>query len=99
MKLYSKIFQKLYLQLQEQEKAYEENQRLRGQLENFRVPEVIEYVRDKAELTELKGVVRSWERKVEIAEMSLKTHQKTWQRIKAATKPSELPWAQLMGEK
>ncbi|XP_075246825.1 cilia- and flagella-associated protein 263-like [Convolutriloba macropyga] len=83
----------------EQEKAYEENQKLRGQLENFRVPEVIEYVRDKAELTELKGVVRSWERKVEIAEMSLKTHQKTWQRIRSATKPSELPWKQLIEEK
>lgn len=80
----------------EQEKAYQENQKLRTQLENFRVPEVIDYVRDKAELTELKGVVKSWERKVEIAELSLRTHQKTWQRIKSATKPEQLPWKQLM---
>lgn len=35
----------------------------------YRVPEVMEYVGEKADLYELKKKVRSWERKVEIAEV------------------------------
>lgn len=36
---------------------------------DFRVPEVMEYVTEKADLYELQKKVKSWERKVEIAEV------------------------------
>ena len=34
------------------------------------MPEVVEYVKEKAELYELSKTVKSWERKVEIADVS-----------------------------
>nr|XP_022286161.1 coiled-coil domain-containing protein 113-like [Crassostrea virginica] len=66
---------------QERAKAEKINRKLRQQLTDFRVPEVMEYVTEKADLYELQKKVKSWERKVEIAEMSLKTHRKTWKQM------------------
>ena len=48
------------------------------QLEDYKVPDVMEYVREKASLHELAKTVKAWERKVEIAEMALRTHKQTW---------------------
>ena len=59
-----------YVLFQERIKAEEANRRLRQQLEDYRVPEVVEYVKEKAELYELSKTVKSWERKVEIADVS-----------------------------
>ena len=59
-----------YACFQERIKAEEANRRLRQQLEDYRVPEVVEYVKEKAELYELSKTVKSWERKVEIADVS-----------------------------
>lgn len=66
---------------EERAKAEKINRKLRQQLADFRVPEVMEYVTEKADLYELQKKVKSWERKVEIAEMSLKTHRKTWNQM------------------
>lgn len=55
--------------LQERAKAEKINRKLRQQLADFRVPEVMEYVTEKADLYELQKKVKSWERKVEIAEV------------------------------
>ncbi|XP_038078139.1 coiled-coil domain-containing protein 113-like [Patiria miniata] len=66
----------------ERAKAEELNRRLRQQLGDFRVPDVVEYVQEKADLYELAKTVKSWERKVDIAEMALKTHRKTWNTMK-----------------
>ncbi|XP_064611526.1 coiled-coil domain-containing protein 113-like [Liolophura sinensis] len=63
---------------QERSKAEKINRKLRQQLADFRVPEVMEYVNEKADLYEIQKKVKSWERKVEIADMALKTHRKTW---------------------
>ncbi|KAL5021439.1 hypothetical protein ScPMuIL_000594 [Solemya velum] len=62
-------------------KAEKINRKLRGQLTDYRVPDVMEYVTEKADLYELQKKVKSWERKVEIAEMALKTHRKTWNQM------------------
>ncbi|KAK3086713.1 hypothetical protein FSP39_022367 [Pinctada imbricata] len=62
-------------------KAEKINRKLRQQLADFKVPDVMEYVTEKADLYELQKKVKSWERKVEIAEMALKTHRKTWQQL------------------
>lgn len=67
-------------------KAEKINRKLRQQLADFRVPEVMEYVSEKADLYELQKKVKSWERKVEIADMALKTHRKTWQQMKISHK-------------
>ncbi|KAL3860691.1 hypothetical protein ACJMK2_010782 [Sinanodonta woodiana] len=66
----------------ERTKAEKINRKLRHQLADYRVPDVMEYVGEKADLYELQKKVKSWERKVEIAEMALKTHRKTWQQIR-----------------
>jgi hypothetical protein len=46
------------------------NRKLRQQLADFKVPEVMQYVEVKADLYDLEKKVRSWERKVEIASVS-----------------------------
>jgi hypothetical protein len=43
---------------------------LRRQLTDYRVPDVMEYVQEKATLYEIQKKVKSWERKVEIADVS-----------------------------
>lgn len=55
--------------LQERFKAEKRNRKLRQQLADYRVPEVMEYVSEKADLYELQKKVKSWERKVEIADV------------------------------
>jgi len=61
----------LCIVLQERAKAEKRNRGLRQQLADYRVPEVMEYVSEKADLYELQKKVKSWERKVEIADVSL----------------------------
>ncbi|XP_076469850.1 cilia- and flagella-associated protein 263-like [Babylonia areolata] len=65
----------------ERAKAEKINRKLRRQLADYRVPDVMEYVQEKADLYEIQKKVKSWERKVEIAEMALKTHRKTWRQM------------------
>ena len=56
---------------QERAKAEKINRKLRQQLADYRVPDVMEYVGEKADLYELQKKVKSWERKVEIAEVRI----------------------------
>ncbi|KAK7492203.1 hypothetical protein BaRGS_00016500 [Batillaria attramentaria] len=65
----------------ERAKAEKINRKLRQQLADYRVPDVMHYVQEKADLYELQKKVKSWERKVEIADMALKTHRKTWRQM------------------
>ncbi|XP_013405917.1 coiled-coil domain-containing protein 113 [Lingula anatina] len=67
------------------------NRKLRTQLGDYRVPEVMEYVRERADLYEMHKKVKSWERKVEIAEMGLKTHRKAWNQMRMASHQPN-PW-------
>jgi len=39
-------------------------------MSDYRVPDVIDYVQEKADLYEIRKKVKSWERKVDIAEAS-----------------------------
>ncbi|XP_054311081.2 coiled-coil domain-containing protein 113 isoform X3 [Pongo pygmaeus] len=63
-------------------KAEAVNKRLRKQLAEFRAPQVMTYVREKILNGDLEKSIRMWERKVEIAEMSLKGYCKAWNRMK-----------------
>jgi len=67
----------------EKDEAGEANQKYHTQLQDYKVPDVMEYVQEKADLYNLRKAVQSWERKVEIAMMALKTHQNTWKKLKA----------------
>ncbi|XP_036897507.1 coiled-coil domain-containing protein 113 [Sturnira hondurensis] len=68
----------------EEDRAKDEavNKKLRRQLSEFRVPPVMQYVREKVLNGDLERAIRVWERKVEIAEMSLKGFRKDWNKMK-----------------
>uniref|UniRef100_A0A4X1UYQ6 Cilia- and flagella-associated protein 263 n=1 Tax=Sus scrofa TaxID=9823 RepID=A0A4X1UYQ6_PIG len=63
-------------------KAMAVNKQLRKQLAEFRVPQVMLYVQEKIRNGDLEKTIRMWERKVEIAEMSLKGYRKAWNKMK-----------------
>ncbi|KAH9505387.1 hypothetical protein Btru_058610, partial [Bulinus truncatus] len=52
----------------ERAKAELMNKRLRKQLSNYKVPSVMDYVQEKSNIYELQKKLKSWERKVDIAE-------------------------------
>ncbi|ELK38468.1 Coiled-coil domain-containing protein 113 [Myotis davidii] len=64
-------------------KAEALNKQLRKQMAEFRVPPVMTYVKEKIFNGDLEKTIRVWERKVEIAEMSLKGYRKEWNKMKA----------------
>ncbi|XP_047692354.1 coiled-coil domain-containing protein 113 isoform X4 [Prionailurus viverrinus] len=63
-------------------KAEAVNKRLRRQLAEFQVPQVMVYVREKILTGDLQKTIKMWERKVEIAEMTLKGYRKAWNKMK-----------------
>lgn len=56
---------------QDRAKAHTLNTKLRKQLTEFRAPQVMMYVKEKILNGELEKAIKMWERKVEIAEVSL----------------------------
>jgi len=69
------------------------NRKLRQQLSDYRVPDVMDYVKEKANLYTLRKSVNSWERKVEIADMALRTNNKTWKKMTSlAQERTQNPW-------
>lgn len=65
-------------------KAHVLNSKLRKQLSEFRAPHVMMYVREKILNGDLEKTIKMWERKVEIAEMSLKGYRKAWNKMKTS---------------
>ncbi|XP_036044201.1 coiled-coil domain-containing protein 113 isoform X1 [Onychomys torridus] len=65
-------------------KAHALNSKLRKQLAEFRAPQVMMYVKEKILNGELEKTIKMWERKVEIAEMSLKGYRKAWNKMKTS---------------
>ncbi|KAL2093680.1 hypothetical protein ACEWY4_010992 [Coilia grayii] len=74
---------------EERMKAEVLNKKLRGELADYRVPPVLQYVTTKASHTQLEQAVKAWERKVEISEMALKTHTKAWNKLRAIAAGAE----------
>ncbi|PAA46422.1 hypothetical protein BOX15_Mlig026563g1 [Macrostomum lignano] len=66
---------------EERLKAEVINRRLREQLSDYKVPEVLEYVNCMADLYELQKKERIWDRKVDIAKMAVDRHQRIWKQI------------------
>ncbi|XP_047383091.1 coiled-coil domain-containing protein 113 isoform X2 [Sciurus carolinensis] len=65
-------------------KAEASNKKLRKQLTEFRAPQVMMYLREKILNGEMEKTIKMWERKVEIAEMSLKGYRKAWDKMKTS---------------
>ncbi|XP_051884383.1 coiled-coil domain-containing protein 113 isoform X2 [Pristis pectinata] len=63
-------------------KAEELNKKFRNDISNYKVPDIIEYVQETWNRFNLEKKVKTWERKVDVAELSHKTCSKTWEKIK-----------------
>ncbi|KAG9340782.1 hypothetical protein JZ751_020374 [Albula glossodonta] len=61
------------------------NAQLRRQLESFSVPPLLDYIKAKGVHNELEQTLRSWERKVDIAEMTLRNHTKALERYQISS--------------
>lgn len=66
----------------ERSDAEKKNMKLRQRLSDYRVPGVQNYVEMKSNLVELKKTVKSWERKVEVASMALKSQKHQWKKLR-----------------
>lgn len=69
-------------------KAEDLNQKLRRQLSDYQAPDITEYMHVKDKHKKLKQSIHTWERKVGIAEMALKTNAKIWSK-QAGTRSGE----------
>ncbi|KTG36749.1 hypothetical protein cypCar_00009633 [Cyprinus carpio] len=77
--------------MEERNKAEVLNRKLRGQLADFHVPHVLQYIKVKESHGQLKKSVKEWERKVEIAEMALKTYSKSWDKLRITAGARTVP--------
>ncbi|XP_067406201.1 cilia- and flagella-associated protein 263 isoform X2 [Emydura macquarii macquarii] len=76
---------------EERAKAESVNKQLRKQLSDYRVPAVLKYVNQKTTMYDLENNIKIWERKVEIAEMSLQSYRQAWNKVKMASNQLQLP--------
>ncbi|XP_059521431.1 coiled-coil domain-containing protein 113 [Myotis daubentonii] len=81
--LLEKIEREILQVEEDRAKAEALNKQLRKQMAEFRAPPVTTYVKEKIFNADLEKTIRVWERKVEIAEMSLKGYRKEWNKMKA----------------
>jgi hypothetical protein len=70
-KLMDKVEKETEMVIKEKTKAEVTNHMIRNQLEEYSVPDVMDYVKEKASQYELRNTLHIWQRKVEIAEVSL----------------------------
>ncbi|KAM7146717.1 cilia- and flagella-associated protein 263 [Macrochelys suwanniensis] len=70
---------------EERAKAESVTMQLRQQLSDYRVPPVVKYVNQKMAVYDLENNIKIWERKVEIAEMSLQSYRRAWKKVKMAS--------------
>ncbi|KTF76751.1 hypothetical protein cypCar_00016535 [Cyprinus carpio] len=91
MKILVKIEEETKQAEEEQNKAEVLNRKLRRQLADFHVPRVLQYIKVKESHGQLQKSVKEWERKVEIAEMAIKTHTKSWAKLRIAAGARPVP--------
>ncbi|XP_038609999.1 coiled-coil domain-containing protein 113 [Tachyglossus aculeatus] len=79
-----KIEREIILREEETAQAESLSKKLKQRLSNYQVPHVMSYVHETMKSSELEKSIKIWERKVEIAELSLKGYHKTWNQMKMA---------------
>ncbi|KAK2841993.1 hypothetical protein Q5P01_012193 [Channa striata] len=73
---------------EERLKAEALNQHLRRQITDYQAPDITEYIHVKDKHKKLQKSIRTWERKVAIAEIALKSHSKAWNKQAASFTPA-----------
>lgn len=63
------------------EQARIENSKLRGQLSDFTAPSVMKAVQYVAESDEIEKQLKTWARRVELAELRMKDERTTWRSV------------------
>ncbi|XP_047451663.1 coiled-coil domain-containing protein 113 [Mugil cephalus] len=84
----AKIEEEIQLVEEERLKAEALNRRLRQQLTDYQAPDITKYMHVKEKHKKLRQSIHTWERKVRVAEMSLKTYSKAWSNQRAALTPA-----------
>ncbi|XP_040894185.1 coiled-coil domain-containing protein 113 isoform X1 [Toxotes jaculatrix] len=84
----AKIEEEIQHAEQERLKAEALNQHLRCQMSDYEAPDITEYIHVKDKHKKLQQSIHTWERKVGIAEMALKTHTKAWSKQRATQTPA-----------
>ncbi|KAF1387107.1 hypothetical protein PFLUV_G00101830 [Perca fluviatilis] len=84
----AKIEEEIQHAEEERLKAEALNQHLRRQLTDYQAPDITEYMHVKDKHKKLQQSVHTWERKVGIAEMALKSHTKAWSAQRAPLTPA-----------
>ncbi|KAA8590621.1 hypothetical protein FQN60_014555 [Etheostoma spectabile] len=84
----AKIEEELQHAEEERLKAEALNQHLRRQMTGYQAPDITEYMHVKARHKKLQQSIHTWERKVGIAEMALKTHTKARSAQRATLTPA-----------
>ncbi|NXI44348.1 CC113 protein, partial [Galbula dea] len=80
--LLEKIEREAALVEEQRAKAEIFNQQLQMQLSDYRVPSVLTYVQKKMAVADLEKSLKAWERKVAVAQMSLQSCRRAWNKIK-----------------
>ncbi|KAM4573339.1 cilia- and flagella-associated protein 263 isoform 2-T2 [Odontesthes bonariensis] len=88
IQMLAKIEEEIQHAEKERLKAEALNQHLHRQLTDYQVPDIIEYVHAKDKKKKLQQSIHTWERKVGIAEMTLKTHTREWSKYRATQTPA-----------
>ncbi|XP_071360930.1 cilia- and flagella-associated protein 263 [Trachinotus anak] len=84
----AKIEEEIQRAEEERLKAEALNQHLRCQMSDYQAPDITEYMHVKDKHKKLQQRIHTWERKVGIAEMALKTHTKAWSKQRATLTPA-----------
>ncbi|KAF0041397.1 hypothetical protein F2P81_007295 [Scophthalmus maximus] len=84
----AKIEEEMQHAEEERLKAEALNQHLRLQMTDYEAPDITEYIDVKEKHKKLQQSIHTWERKVGIAEMALKTHTKAWIKHGATLTPA-----------
>ncbi|KAM7414192.1 hypothetical protein PAMA_019149 [Pampus argenteus] len=84
----TKIEEEIQHAEEESLKAAALKQHLHRQMADYQAPDIIEYMHVKDKHKKLRQSIHTWERKVVIAEMALKTHTKAWNKQRATLTPA-----------
>ncbi|XP_067357469.1 cilia- and flagella-associated protein 263 isoform X2 [Channa argus] len=84
----AKIEEEIQHAEEERLKAEALNQHLHRQMTDYKAPDITEYIHVKDKHKKLQQSIHTWERKVAIAEIALKTHTKAWNTQAATFTPA-----------
>ncbi|NXG62840.1 CC113 protein, partial [Hemiprocne comata] len=81
-KLLEKTEREAALVEEQQAEAESVNWQLQKQLSEHRVPPVLSYLQKKMDVTDLESSLKTWQRKVAVAKMSLQSYCRAWNQVK-----------------